>query len=194
MSYRSFAIALLLLIIAGFWLRGLEYQRNKLPVYSQISDFQFVDSNEQPFSKQDLLGSVSVINFFFTSCPVSCPAIMSKIEYVRSKIKDTNGKTQFVSISVDPEHDTAAVLANYSQQKLNAASNWHLLTASSDQILKFSVESLKLGTAEIPDLHSTRLALIDQKARVRGYYQSQEQEDLRKLGRDIELLLQNPES
>ena len=50
------------------------------------------------------------------------------------------------------------------------------------------MDGFKIGSIEDPIFHSTRFILLDEKARIRGYYISSELEEMQQLWRDVELL------
>ena len=60
-------------------------------------------------------GSVWVADFIFTSCPDMCPMLTSAMASIEREIAKDPGfeDVRFVSISVDPDNDTQAVLAEY---------------------------------------------------------------------------------
>ena len=90
-----------------------------------------------------------------------------------------------VSLSVNPQHDTAAVLAEYGKQFKADATGWKFLTGDWDQIYDV-VTGLKVATrpprpaldAPAPGgtelTHSTRIILIDAQQQVRAYLEGQD--------------------
>jgi protein SCO1/2 len=99
-----------------------------------------------------------------------------------------------VSVSVDPVHDTPAVLEGYARQHGAVAPDWLFLTGEEGEMRRLAVEGLKLGVAptapndpraaEEPVTHSTRFVLVDGKGRVRGYYDAFDEGAVGKLLRD----------
>ena len=59
-----------------------------------------------------------------------------------------------------------------------------------ENIVSLAAKSFKVPAGEQPDLHTTRLILVDEKARIRGYYDSEDFDSLRKLEDDINTLLE----
>jgi protein SCO1/2 len=84
------------------------------PVLSQLPRFSLVGVDGKPYGSAELSGQVYVANFFFTSCRSICPAIMQGMGRLQDgfRQRDIQG-IRLVSISVDPEHDTPEVLAEY---------------------------------------------------------------------------------
>ena len=80
-------------------------------------------------------GKVVAINFIFTSCPDSCPAETAKLQRVREQLGDRVGDDIFMySISIDPDHDTPEVLAEY-REKFGIGPGWTFLTGNEDEII-----------------------------------------------------------
>jgi protein SCO1/2 len=80
-----------------------------------IDDFQLYDQAGKPFTRQQLLGSWSLIFLGFTSCPDICPMTMSQLEGVRAELglHFTPEKIpDIIFVAVDPSRDKG-VLADY---------------------------------------------------------------------------------
>lgn len=187
--YKLIFLALLLFVGSigvSFYLYSRTVQQ--LPNYGKVPEFQFSDSQDKAFGLTDLDGRVWVASFFFTSCPVICPEINGRVAALYRKQKG-NEKVHFVSVTVDPERDTAAVLKEYAKKFGANENQWHFLTAKLQDIQKFSIDGLKLGIFGDPSLHTTRLVLVDSKGDIRGYYSGKEEQDLKKLTKDIDLLV-----
>ena len=76
-------------------------------------DFKLFDHNGNLRSLADFRGKVIVLFFGYTNCPDICPSIMAKLAgAVKNLGKDSN-HVQVLFISVDPEHDTPALLKQY---------------------------------------------------------------------------------
>jgi len=103
---------------------------------------------------------------------------------------------RFVSFSVDPDHDTPAVLKQYADQWNGSESRWHLLSTTADALavtaagMKVSVN--KTDDADNPILHSNLFSLVDQNGDVRGVYNSIDPEALQRLIKHAKQLLGNP--
>jgi protein SCO1/2 len=111
---------------------------------------------------------------------------------IRKKI-DTS-IVQFVSFTVDPEHDSVNVIKDYADRFGVNHDNWWMLTGSKDSIYRFAFEELKVDKFSeepmSPDfVHTTRFVLLDKDRYVRGYYNGLDSSSLSKLARDIGLLM-----
>lgn len=72
-------------------------------------------------------GRPVIVNFIFTTCNAICPIMTAILSKVHATIGSSSPDLRFVSISIDPEHDTPAMLAEYAK-KFKAGSNWQFLT------------------------------------------------------------------
>jgi protein SCO1/2 len=69
---------------------------------------------------------VVVINAFFTSCRSACPQVMGTIAHLQAEATLNGISANFISITVDPEHDTPEVLGPYARS-LGAEAGWSML-------------------------------------------------------------------
>ncbi len=153
-------------------------------------------------SLYDRPGKIIVADFFFTSCRSICPRLtanMAKLQQSFIKGGDLRKKVdssivQFISFSVDPDHDSVSVLKNYADRFNVNHDNWWMLTGNRDSIYKFAFEEMKVDSYSeepiSPDfVHTSRFVLIDKDYRVRGYYNGLDSISLSKLAKDIGLLM-----
>ncbi|MFQ5419826.1 MAG: SCO family protein [Anaerolineae bacterium] len=61
----------------------------------------------------DFQGEIMLIYFGYTYCPDICPATLSDLAKVQRAADDDGGDLQVVMITIDPERDTPAALADY---------------------------------------------------------------------------------
>ena len=104
---------------------------------------------------------VVVINFIYTSCPDSCPLETGRLLEVQGILGDRVGRDVFMySISIDPEVDTPAVLAQYAQD-YQVGPGWTFLTGEEEDITLLR-KSLGLYIDEIQEEESNdhNLSLI----------------------------------
>jgi protein SCO1/2 len=76
-------------------------------------DFALTDHLGQPRTLADYRGKVVVVFFGFTQCPDVCPTTLSDLALARQKLGPAGQDLQVIFITVDPERDTQAVLAQY---------------------------------------------------------------------------------
>ena len=99
----------------------------------------------------DLLkGKTVVVNLIYTQCLDSCPLETARILQVQKLLGDHVGKDVFFySVSIDPEHDTPAVLKAYAE-KFHAGPGWLFLTGKKTDI---NLVAHKLGLYYDPGLN-----------------------------------------
>jgi protein SCO1/2 len=77
------------------------------------NDFSLLDTNGNIKTMADYKGKVVVIFFGFTQCPDVCPTTLTEMEDALKLLGPKADKVQVIFITVDPERDTASVLAQY---------------------------------------------------------------------------------
>ena len=166
------------------------------PVMGQVPDFTLVNRDGRTVQRADLAGRPWIADFIFTRCPASCPMMTARMARLDRELPG-DLELRLVSFSVDPEHDTPAVLERYAES-FKAPARWLFLTGNGERIYRLSKEGFKLGvdaasqtsgaeTAE-PILHSTRFVLVDGKGRIRGYYDAFDAESMKGLTRDLQAI------
>lgn len=157
----------------------------ELPAWELTSD------SGKPFGSAELRGRAYVANFFFTSCPSVCPRLMKKMAEIEERTAKHGGKLQLVSITVDPDNDSPEVLRGYAPKYRKDSSRWSLLTGNHEQLDRVITQGFKVATGTNPDtgiFHSEKVVLVDQRGRVRRYYDADEQ-GITELVRDSEAVL-----
>jgi protein SCO1/2 len=155
--------------------------------------FELVDQSGNAFSSAQLAGKIWVADFFLTSCQGACPVMARHMFALQDYYKD-NDNVRFVSLSVDPDTDTAAVLAEYAKTHEADNSRWHFLTGPIAEIHRMAgEEGFKVGVPDNPMAHSQRFILVDARGHIRGYYDGMDQISVRTLAADIDRLLANPD-
>lgn len=76
-------------------------------------DFELTDHHGTPRRLADFKGKVVVVFFGFTHCPDVCPTTLAELTNVLKQLGDDAKRVQVLFITVDPERDTQALLAQY---------------------------------------------------------------------------------
>ena len=74
-----------------------------------------------------------LVDFVYTSCTTICPVLSINFANFQKTIIEESGKTQLVSISIDPEFDTPKAMKAY-LKRYNAEPGWDFLTGTRDDI------------------------------------------------------------
>jgi protein SCO1 len=93
-----------------------------------------------------------------------------------------------VSITVDPAHDTPAVLAEYAGHFKQDPSRWFFLTGAQEQLNDLGVHAFKLNSVDGSLTHSSRFVLVDRRRRIRGFYTYSEDGFMPQLMHDVRQL------
>lgn len=165
----------------------------------KIAPFAFTNQNGIKVTNKDYEGKIYVADFFFTTCQTICPKMTDNMVWLQDKIKD-NPKVKLLSHSVFPNEDTVEVLKKYAKEKGVVDSKWNLVTGNQKEIYKIARQSylvVKTGKPEeLYDMvHTENFVLVDQKGRIRGFYNGlnidekvKGEKNLTQLLEDIELL------
>lgn len=159
---------------------------NDVPTY--VPDFSLIDQSGQPVTLADLKGQVWVANFFFTSCPAQCPAMNLRMRQIQRALPD-GAAAKLVSITVDPEKDSPEVLAEYAKTYSGKDDRWLFLTGDKQAIIRLAIEGFKLSAGDDPNIHSTKLALVERDGRIRGYFSSTDEKSVAELQEQLKELL-----
>ncbi|MBI4505979.1 MAG: SCO family protein [Chloroflexi bacterium] len=103
-----------------------------LPVLWPAPAFALRDQHDRALSDADLRRRVVVANFIFTRCTDICPIYLTpKMRQVQRALAERGldeRQVMLLSFSVDPEHDTPAVLASYGERFGADGRTWRFLT------------------------------------------------------------------
>ena len=150
-----------------------------------IEDFSFTDTEGQTVTKADLLGKPFVIAFIFTFCRGPCPKVSMEMRELQDRLKDYD--FNLVSLTVDPERDTADILKTYGQEQKADFSRWKFLTGKQSEIYGLIHRSFAMPVQEEEDrdrkpgfeiIHSTNIMLVDKTGRVIGKFDAQKGEEV----------------
>jgi protein SCO1/2 len=171
-------------------------RRAALPDLGRVQDFMLTNRDGRAVRLADLAGAPWIADFVFTRCVSSCPLLSARLARL-DRTLPPGSAIRLVSLSVDPAHDSPAVLERYARS-LSASRRWLFLSGDEPQIQRLSRQDFKLalepgggnggtgGTEAI--LHSTRFVLIDADGAIRGSYQALDPEALRRLDADARAL------
>lgn len=162
--------------------------------YHTIADFSFVNQNGDTITQKNYEGKIYVADFFFTTCGSICPKMTTNLEEVQKAVLN-NPKVMLLSHTVFPEVDSVSVLKEYAIKHHVVDSKWNLVTGDKKEIYTMARKSylaVKLGRPDqLYDMvHTENFVLVDQKRRVRGFYDGTNKEDMKRLLEDIDFLSQ----
>ena len=158
-----------------------------------VPDFSLKDQDGKIFRFANAHGQVILITFIFTTCPDVCPLLTANFAAIQRALEEKKIKDyQLLSITTDPEHDTATVLKDYAGRFKADLKSWSFLTGNRLELAKvwkaFSVNVVKNQSGQIQ--HTTFTTLVDRQGNRRVDYYGDRWRDTEVL-RDIQWLRGN---
>jgi protein SCO1/2 len=180
--------------------RSTAAEAGPLPVLGTLPRFELTERSGSAVGLADLHGRVWVATFFFTRCRDTCSLQNARLARLQTEFS-TAPDVRLVSISVDPQHDTPAVLDRYAGGFGADPARWLFLTGDPTSIAVLAQESFRVSVilaaraapnGASPVLgHSPGLVLIDRAGRIRGYYRSEDGAEVDRLRRDVARVLED---
>ncbi|HET9933648.1 MAG TPA: SCO family protein [Polyangiaceae bacterium] len=167
-----------------------------LPDLGKVPSFSLQSEAGTPFGSQNLSGRVWAAAFMFTRCPTVCPRVTRFMQKVQASSKAAGVELMLISISVDPENDSPAVLKEYAERFHADLSSWKFLTGDFELIKRTSEEGFKLALEGRADpkaqdfgiVHGSHLVLVDRSSNIRGYYRTEDEAEATRLLADAKRL------
>ncbi len=157
--------------------------------------FTFEDRSGRMFSSAELKGKVWAVDFIFAHCAGSCPMISSQMSRLQQEWRG-NQDFRMVTFTVDPERDTAEALKAYAEDYKAEDNQWFFLTGKKADIYNAIGNGFHLTAYPNPDkipgyefIHTTRILLVDADNMVRGMYDGEDDENMKKLHQDVRYLM-----
>ena len=165
-------------------------------LFYQIPKFYLKAENGDDLGYAFYEGSVMVVDFFFTSCSTICPIMTSELVKTQNKLQNDSlmGPVKFLSVSIDPDTDTPEVLQKYASDKGAEVSNWRFATRNLEYVDELSKYGFFLAvdrneTYQDGIIHSSQVILIDENRHIRGSYDGVDENEMKRLYRDIKTLV-----
>lgn len=109
---RAFLLSLLLLAAACGDGKP-QFRNTDITGADYAKDFALTDHNGRKVTLADYRGKVVSVFFGFTQCPDVCPTALAEMREVVERLGADGAKLQVLFITIDPERDTQALLAQY---------------------------------------------------------------------------------
>jgi protein SCO1/2 len=136
----------LLLPVSAAQAENKKYKRSV--EHYTIPDVVLIDQNGKKVRLATLLKSDQpvIVDFIFGTCTTICPVLSAGFINLQNKLIATGQKPRLISITIDPEHDTPAVMNEY-LKRFRAKPGWDFLTGS-----RADIDAVMKGfNAYIPD-------------------------------------------
>ena len=161
-----------------------------------IENFEFINQNGKVINSKDIEGKIWIVEYFFATCLGICPIMNEQMKRVQKAfIKDTN--IVILSFTVDPEQDSVEALKAYAIDHEAKDGKWHFFTGDKEDLYALArnsffvlkpAEAKNLGDAGSDFIHTNNFVLVDEKKRIRGYYDGTSSKEVGDLIEDITTL------
>jgi protein SCO1 len=144
-----------------------------LPVIGPAPDFVLRAQDGAEVALSHFRGKAVAVTFIFASCSATCPILTAKMADVQTELGSNFGtKIAFLSITIDPEHDTPDVLQRYAHDFGADPAGWKFLTGSPVEIKeierRYGIFAAKLSDRELD--HTNLTSLVDPRGMLRVQY------------------------
>ena len=144
-----------------------------LPTIGPAPAFTLTAQDERRLSLGDLRGKVVVLTFIYTTCTDTCPLLTAKMASLQARLgADFPLRVSFVSVTVDPERDTPAMLKGYGTAHGARFDGWAFLTGTPAEIRevakRYGIFYKKTPRGDVD--HTFLTSLIDARGRLRVQY------------------------
>ena len=132
---RAAAVSLVLALAASA-AQAQESSKLQEGARKYFTDVVLIDQHgqEQRLYSDLISGRVVLIHSMFSTCSGVCPVMAAKLQKVQDFLGERLGKdTVILSVTVDPETDTPAKLAEYAE-RFGARPGWYFLTGAPENV------------------------------------------------------------
>ena len=163
-------------------------------IWHHVKNISFTNQLDQQVSLYDIKGKIIVMDFFFTRCPTFCPGMARSMKKLQDSFKKNDTSiVQFISVSIDPLHDSVPQLRKFADRFNASPDNWWFVTGDKKEIYDFALQEMKASIADTEVdtgfIHTQNFFLLDREKIVRGWYNGFDSAAQQKLVRDIPLLM-----
>lgn len=163
-------------------------------LYFKVPSFSFTDQNGKTITDSIMHNNVTIVDFFFTTCPSICIDMAKNMRKVQQHfINDSN--IVILSHTVDPERDSVQQLFKYAVENDVNSKIWHLLTGDKKDIYRQARNGYFIAAEQQGDggsndfIHDQKFIIIDKERRIRGYYDGTDDTQVEQMIKDVEKLL-----
>ena len=142
------------------------------PVGEQVADFTLVEQTGHAVRLSEFRGQPVAVTFLYTRCPIAtaCPMTTAKFSKLDAMLAK-GGSGVLLTVTVDPEHDTPAVLAQYASHAGADPKRWKFLTGDPKAVADVAE---RFGVLYYPDkgqiVHQQAVAVLDPRGRLTNIY------------------------
>jgi protein SCO1/2 len=141
----------------------------KLTLGMPVPDFHLVNQSARPVRLSDFAGRIIAVSFIYTRCPLPeiCPRLSANFAHLQKRFRGRMERDLvLLSVTLDYQHDTPSVLADYAK-RWGAQEGWHFLTGDSADIQRLASQ---LGLVYWPEdgllTHTSQTGIISRDGRL----------------------------
>ena|ERR1044071_1138091 len=196
-------VLVMLAVVGAFILSKTGLTGSGLRVYGVVPQFSLTNQFERVVSLADLRGTVWVADIIFTRCPGPCLKMTRLMGELQAQLP-ADAPVKLVSLTADPEFDTAEVLRRYAERFRATPDRWQFLTGQKRDLYRLATKGLLLALEEVkPEqresendlfVHSTLMVVVDRQGRIRASFEGAEPASRDKILDAIHALLKEKSS
>jgi len=137
--------------------------------YHTVSDVQLINQHGKSISLSDFDSCIIVANIFFATCPEVCPEMNKQVQVIAEEFR-SNPTVKFLTISIDPEHDSVPVIASYASAYNADLYKRTFATGRKTVIYDWVLNDLLLATEQRGSdfIHDDKIVIIDKNRHIRS--------------------------
>ncbi|MGH9905012.1 MAG: SCO family protein, partial [Pyrinomonadaceae bacterium] len=150
-----------------------------------MPDFALVNQNNRPIRLSQYRGNALLLTFIYTRCPIPeyCTLMSNNFAAIDQELQKQPPlyqKTRLLSISIDPEYDTPAVLRSYGASHTGrhgeeTFAHWEFATGTKEQVKEVAqFFGLQYHPEQDQIVHGLRTAIIAPDGKVAKVYRGNE--------------------
>lgn len=138
--------------------------KERLHIGDKLPDFRLTDQSGRLVEPPDLGGKVVAIDFIYTRCPLPdvCPRLSANFATLQRRFQGRDA--MFLSVTVDPDYDTPAVLADYARRWAANPQAWRFLTGDVGPLAAALGEVYWTDEGSIG--HNSTTSILDRQGRI----------------------------
>ncbi len=160
-----------------------------------VPEFELIDRDGNPITHEVLDDEYTVVDFFFTSCPLWCPGMTQSMLRVQRATEGTS--LRFMSISIDGDVDTPEAIDQYATNYRCDPQRWSYATGDPEIVRTMVMDGLKFDLGDPSEdedngrliNHPTRLILLGPDRTVIGLYRYDDPDEVDRLIADAKKLV-----
>jgi protein SCO1/2 len=172
--YGFSLIVLGMCIAMGTYILMKQNKGEELPVQGKGAEFSYTDTEGKTVSLSNTNGKARLLYFFFASCPDICPPTTALMSKVQDELKDDGvfgDKVEFLSVTIDPTHDTPEVLKEYAGRFDADPNGWKFLRGDEKETaalaMKYEIYVDKDNEGNFS--HMNLIVLLDKDGQIRDW-------------------------